>query len=187
MSVGFLVPPEAAVIWRGPKKNGMIKQFLRDVDWGELDVLLVDSPPGTSDEHLSIVQLLSSSLSGAVIVSTPQEVALLDVRKEISFCRRVGLRVLGVVENMAEFVCPKCSKSSVIFPPTSGGVREMCAQMNVPFLGTIPLDPRIGKAIDEGADFFEEFGESPIGNAYKGIAAEMIKNCECSTEQPMEN
>lgn len=103
MSVGFMLPhPDEAVIWRGPRKNGLIKQFLKDVDWGELDYLVVDAPPGTSDEHISIAQyLLATGVDGAVIVTTPQEVALADVRKEISFCRKVGIRVLGVVENMS--------------------------------------------------------------------------------------
>lgn len=110
MSIGFLLPSlEDAVIWRGPKKNGMIKQFLRDVDWEELEFLLVDTPPGTSDEHLSIVQYLKpAGLSGAIIVTTPQEVSLLDVRKEITFCKKVGVPIIGVVENMSGFVCPKC-------------------------------------------------------------------------------
>ena len=111
MSIGFMLPNKTdAVIWRGPRKNGLIKQFLTDVDWGALDYLVVDCPPGTSDEHLSIVEYLSQShLLGAVIVTTPQEVALLDVRKEVSFCRKVGVRVLGVVENMSYFQCPHCN------------------------------------------------------------------------------
>ncbi|XP_010781811.1 cytosolic Fe-S cluster assembly factor nubp1 isoform X3 [Notothenia coriiceps] len=110
MSIGFLLSsPDDAVIWRGPKKNGMIKQFLRDVDWGELDYLIVDTPPGTSDEHLSIVQYLSSThIDGAVIITTPQEVSLQDVRKEIRFCQKVKLPIIGVVENMSGFVCPSC-------------------------------------------------------------------------------
>eukprot|EP00271_Cylindrocystis_brebissonii_P001417 TRINITY_DN11678_c0_g1_i2.p1 TRINITY_DN11678_c0_g1~~TRINITY_DN11678_c0_g1_i2.p1 ORF type:complete len:394 (-),score=84.93 TRINITY_DN11678_c0_g1_i2:133-1314(-) len=104
MSIGFLLPdPDEAVVWRGPRKNGLIKQFVRDVNWGELDYLIVDAPPGTSDEHISIVQFLQSShLDGAIIVTTPQDVAIIDVRKEITFCRKVNLRVLGVVENMSE-------------------------------------------------------------------------------------
>jgi len=101
MSVGFMLnDPNEAVIWRGPKKNGLIKQFLRDVDWGELDYLVVDTPPGTSDEHLSIVQYLKETgIDGAILVTTPQEVALMDVRKEINFCKKVGIPILGVVEN----------------------------------------------------------------------------------------
>lgn len=127
MSVGFMLQdPSEAVIWRGPKKNGLIKQFLRDVDWGELDYLVVDTPPGnavmcivlkvsgTSDEHLSIVQYLKEAkITGAVVVTTPQEVALMDVRKEINFCKKVGVPVIGVVENMSGFVCPKCSVRSL--------------------------------------------------------------------------
>ncbi|EPB75928.1 hypothetical protein ANCCEY_04989 [Ancylostoma ceylanicum] len=111
-----------AVIWRGARKNGMIKQFLRDVDWGEVDYLLIDTPPGTSDEHISLVQFLlqAGSLDGAIIVSTPQEVSLLDVRKEVSFCHKTKVPILGVIENMAKFVCPHCNHTSVLFPSTTG-------------------------------------------------------------------
>ena len=116
---------DAALIWRGPKKNGLIKQLVRDVDWGELEVLLVDTPPGTTDEHLSIVQLAGAGLDGAVIVTTPQEISLQDVRKGINFCSKAKLRVLGVVENMAEFVCPKCHLSSTILPSSTGGADKL--------------------------------------------------------------
>ncbi|KAK2097604.1 hypothetical protein P7K49_023055 [Saguinus oedipus] len=145
MSVGFLLSsPDDAVIWRGPKKNGMIKQFLRDVDWGEVDYLIVDTPPGTSDEHLSVVQYLAAAhIDGAVIITTPQEVSLQDVRKEISFCRKVKLPIIGVVENMSGFICPKCKKESQIFPPTTGGAELMCKDLEVPLLGRVPLDPLI--------------------------------------------
>ena len=116
MSIQFMLPgQDDAIIWRGPKKNGLIKQFLRDVDWGKLDFLLVDTPPGTSDEHLSINTYLKGTnggVDGAVIVTTPQEVSLLDVRKEINFCRKAGIKVLGVVENMSGFVCPNCEVRS---------------------------------------------------------------------------
>merc|ERR1711973_853671 len=127
MSVGFLLSsPTDAVIWRGPKKNGLIKQFLRDVDWGDLECLLVDTPPGTSDEHLSIVQYLSASgLDGALIITTPQEVALLDVRKEVDFCKKVNLPILGFVENMSSFKCGKCAHESIIWPALSGGAEKM--------------------------------------------------------------
>jgi Mrp family chromosome partitioning ATPase len=105
-----------AVIWRGPKKNGLIKQFLRDVDWGDLDFLLCDTPPGTSDEHLSAIQLLTESqIDGAILVTTPQEVALLDVRREIQFCQKAGVKILGLVENMSGFICPNCTFESQIF------------------------------------------------------------------------
>ena len=122
MSVQFMLPNrDDAVIWRGPKKNGLIKKFLMDVQWGELDFLVVDTPPGTSDEHLSVNSFLKASgVDGAVLVSTPQEVSLLDVRKEIDFCRKAGIRILGIVENMSGFVCPGCKHQSLIFRPKIG-------------------------------------------------------------------
>ncbi|KAJ1557712.1 Cytosolic Fe-S cluster assembly factor nubp1, partial [Nowakowskiella sp. JEL0078] len=145
MSIGFMLQnQDDAVIWRGPKKNGLIKQFLKDVDYGELDFLIVDTPPGTSDEHLSVVQYLSQSgIDGAVVITTPQEVSLQDVRKEINFCKKVKIPILGVVENMAGFVCPNCKNTSAIFAPTTGGARKMAEDAKVPFLGSIPIDPRI--------------------------------------------
>ncbi|KAG8558380.1 hypothetical protein GDO81_016966 [Engystomops pustulosus] len=163
MSVGFLLgSPDDAVIWRGPKKNGMIKQFLRDVDWGEVDFLIVDTPPGTSDEHLSVIQYLSGAhIDGAVIITTPQEVSLQDVRKEINFCLKVKLPIIGVVENMSGFICPKCKNESQIFPPTTGGAEKMCSDLGIPLLGRVPLDPNIGKSCDTGKSFFTEIPDSP--------------------------
>ncbi|KAK7112718.1 cytosolic Fe-S cluster assembly factor nubp1-like [Littorina saxatilis] len=179
MSVGFLLKgPEDAVIWRGPRKNGLIKQFLRDVDWGELDFLLIDTPPGTSDEHLSVVQYLNGAgIDGAIVLTTPQEVSLLDVRKEINFCQRVELPVIGVVENMSMFVCPKCKKDSIIFPATTGGGEKMAADFNIPFLGRLPLDPRIGKCCDEGKSFLEEVPDSPATDAFKSIIEKIRDYC----------
>ncbi|XP_076323296.1 NUBP iron-sulfur cluster assembly factor 1 [Tachypleus tridentatus] len=178
MSVGFLLASlDDAVIWRGPKKNGLIKQFLRDVDWGDLDYLLIDTPPGTSDEHLSIVQYLKgSNVDGAVIVTTPQEISLLDVRKEINFCRKVGIPIIGVIENMSGFVCPKCKTESQIFPPTTGGAEKMAAEMNVPFLGKIPLDSQIGKSCDEGKSFLREVPDSPAAKAYHMILKRIVNS-----------
>jgi Mrp family chromosome partitioning ATPase len=171
MSVGFMLPSASdAVMWRGPRKNGLIAQFLRDVDWGALDFLLVDTPPGTSDEHLSVVQFLKEAgIDGAVVVTTPQEVALQDVRREIDFCRKVGVRVLGVVENMAGFVCPKCHGKSEIFKPSTGGARRMAEEMGVEMLGSVPLDPRIGKSADYGVSFLDEYPDSPATEAYLAI------------------
>ncbi|KAI1883970.1 hypothetical protein AGOR_G00221570 [Albula goreensis] len=179
MSIGFLLSsPDDAVIWRGPKKNGMIKQFLRDVDWGELDYLIVDTPPGTSDEHLSIVQYLSSAqIDGAVIITTPQEVSLQDVRKEIRFCQKVKLPIIGVVENMSGFICPKCKNTSQIFPPTTGGAQKMCADLNLPLLGSIPLDPRIGRSCDEGRSFLQHVPDSPAASAYEQIIQSIKDYC----------
>ncbi|KAJ1562383.1 cytosolic Fe-S cluster assembly factor nbp35, partial [Cladochytrium tenue] len=171
MSIGFLLPnPDDAIIWRGPKKNGMIKQFLKDVDWGDLDYLVIDTPPGTSDEHLSLVQYLSEAgVDGAVVVTTPQDVSCADVRRELGFCRRAGVRVLGVVENMAGFVCPRCGGESVVFPASSGGGRALAAELAVPFLGSIPLDPRIGKSCDYGDSFLDQYKDSPAYTSYMSI------------------
>jgi len=148
MSIGFLLPSrDDAVIWRGPMKYQMIKQFIKDVQWGSLDFLIVDSPPGTGDEPLSVVQLLGKA-DGAIIVTTPQELALADVRKGINFCRSLDLPVLGVLENMSGFVCPKCGERTDIFK--SGGGKDMAARMAVPFLGKIPIDPEVVRACDLG-------------------------------------
>jgi len=178
MSVGFMLSDSnEAVIWRGPKKNGLIKQFLRDVYWGDLDYLIVDTPPGTSDEHLSITQYLkSTNPDGAIIVTTPQEVALMDVRKEINFCKKVGLPIIGVVENMSGFVCPNCKNESQIFPPTTGGAEKMAKDMEVPFLGRIPLDPRIARSCDEGKFYLNEFPDSPATKAFQNIFQGIITN-----------
>ncbi|KAI9834918.1 MAG: cytosolic Fe-S cluster assembly factor nbp35 [Sclerophora amabilis] len=171
MSVQFMLPNrDDAVIWRGPKKNGLIKQFLKDVEWGDLDYLLVDTPPGTSDEHLSVNSLLKESgVDGAVLVTTPQEVALLDVRKEIDFCAKAGIRILGVVENMSGFVCPKCAHRSQIFRPSTGGARRMAKDAGIPFLGAVPLDPRIGMACDYGESFFDAYPDSPACVALRDV------------------
>lgn len=169
---------DAAVIWRGPKKNGLIKQFLKDVEWGELDYLVVDTPPGTSDEHLSITQYLKGTgVDGAIIVTTPQEVSLLDVRKEINFCVKTGVPVLGVVENMAGFVCPKCTHESQIFKPSTGGAAKMAEEMKVPFLGSVPLDPRLARCCDEGKNFLREFPDSPATVAIMACVSQIRKRC----------
>lgn len=163
MSCGFLLGSlDDAVIWRGPKKNSMIKQFLMDVDWGHLDYLIIDTPPGTSDEHISVVNYLKQTdlpnLDGALMVTTPQEVSLMDVRKQIDFCQRTGIRILGVVENMAKFICPKCSRDSTIFPSTSGGVQKLASDFCLKVLGSLPLNPLIGQYCDSGSSIFDNSG-----------------------------
>ncbi|XP_053607076.1 cytosolic Fe-S cluster assembly factor Nubp1 homolog [Plodia interpunctella] len=180
MSIGFLLSsPDDAVIWRGPKKNGMIKQFLSEVDWGELDYLLIDTPPGTSDEHLSSVQYLSATaLAGAVLVSTAPELALLDVRKELALCAALGVRVLGVVENMALFVCPNCGTRSEIFPATTGGVGQMCAELGVRLLGSLPLEPALARCCDRGLDCLAELPRSPAVLALRDIADKIVAAVE---------
>ncbi|KAG2076834.1 P-loop containing nucleoside triphosphate hydrolase protein [Suillus decipiens] len=149
MSVGFLLKKKGdSVVWRGPKKNAMIRQFLSDVRWGELDYLVVDTPPGTSDEHLSLIEHLAPvhSRLSAVIVTTPQAVALLDAMKCLSFTRAVALPVLGLIENMSGYVCPCCGDVSNVF--STGGGAEMARQEGVPFLGSMPIDTELVTLLD---------------------------------------
>ena len=184
MSIGFLLgSPSDAVIWRGPKKNGMIRQFLSDVDWGNLDYLIMDTPPGTSDEHLSATSYLKDAvITGAIIVTTPQQVALLDVRKEIDFCRKVNVPILGVIENMSIFVCPNCKDSVEIFPASRGGGRGMAQDLDVDFLGSLPLDPRLARCCDEGRNFLTQVPESPTVLALQKIVQKIAEKCEGKNE-----
>ena len=154
MSMGFLVPPGEAVVWRGPMLHGAITQFLRDTNWGELDYLIIDMPPGTGDIALTLSQLLP--LTGAVIVCTPQDVALLDAVKAIAMFRKVSIPVLGMVENMSYFLCPDCGRRYDIFG--SGGARRRAAELNIPFLGEVPIQMSIREHGDAGqtARDFEE-------------------------------
>ena len=167
MSLGFLLKnQDDAVIWRGPMKMGVIKQFLTDVEWGDLDYLIVDAPPGTGDEPLSLCQLIQP-LDGAVIVTTPQRVAAVDVRKSISFCRQVHVPVLGVIENMSGFVCPKCGEITQILP--AGGGKIIATDMKVPFLGAIPMDPAIAQSGDDGQAFIHHYASSPTAKLMHDI------------------
>jgi Mrp family chromosome partitioning ATPase len=167
ISVGFLLNhQDDPVIWRGPMKMSVIRQFIEDVDWGDLDLLVIDSPPGTGDEPLSVCQLIPD-LDGAVVVTTPQKVAAADVRKSISFCREVGVKVLGVIENMSGFACPKCGEVTPIL--RAGGGRIMAEQMHVPFLGSIPVDPLIAESGDEGKAFVESAAGSPAAGVFLEI------------------
>jgi ATP-binding protein involved in chromosome partitioning len=179
MSIGFLLPStDDAVIWRGPMKYQMIKQFLKDVEWGPLDYLIIDSPPGTGDEPLSIIQLLENA-DGAVVVTTPQEVALSDVRKSITFCRSLNLPVLGVLENMSGFVCPKCGERTDIFK--AGGGENMALTMNVPFLGRIPIDPQIVEACDSGQPYVDKYRQSRAAQAFDEAVTLLVgSDSECS-------
>ncbi len=173
MSIGFLLRDrDDAVIWRGPMKMGAIKQFLKDVDWGDLDYLIIDSPPGTGDEPLSVCQL-AAPVDGAVIVTTPQDVATADVRRSIGFCRQLDLRVIGVVENMSGFACPKCGAVTDIFK--SGGGELMAADMGVPFLGRIPIDPAVGEACDDGTPFVYHYGRTETAKAFARMVAPILE------------
>jgi len=156
MSIGFLVGGrDQPIIWRGPMKFSMIRQFLADVDWGELDLLVIDCPPGTGDEPLSVVQLIRDA-DGAIVVTTPQKLAVDDVRRAVTFCRELSLPILGVIENMSGFACPKCGEVSEVFG--SGGGESMAADMQIPFIGRIPIDPRISASGDAGRPAVAEAG-----------------------------
>ncbi len=172
MSIAFFLPRmDDAVIWRGPRKMHVIKQFLRDVVWGPLDFLVVDAPPGTGDEPLSVAQLIDHA-DGAVIVTTPQEVALTAVRRSITFCRRLELPVLGVVENMSGFVCPHCGELVEVFG--AGGGERMAASMGVPFLGGIPLEPRIAGASDQGLPLVTALADTAAAQAFDAVVEPIL-------------
>jgi ATP-binding protein involved in chromosome partitioning len=181
MSLGLLLRNQnEAVIWRGPAKHGVITQFLTSVEWGELDYLIVDCPPGTGDEPLSVIQLLEG-INGAIIVTTPQDVALNDVRKSVTFCKQVKLPVIGVVENMSGFVCPHCGEGVDIFK--SGGGKRMADEMNVPFLGRIPLDPAMVSSGDKGEPFIEHQAPSPTALAFGEIVATVAAWCDLGNDR----
>lgn len=164
VSMGFLLKDnESPVIWRGPLKMGAIRQFLEEVDWGELDYLIIDSPPGTGDEPLSIAQLIKD-IDGVIVVTTPQEVALLDSRKAVNFARQLKVPVLGIVENMSGFVCPHCGKKTDLFK--TGGGQKAAQEMKVPFLGKVPFEPEIVRSGDEGKPFAWEQEESAAGGVF---------------------
>lgn len=167
ISLGFfLKEQDEAVIWRGPMKTGVITQFIRDVAWGDLDYLIVDSPPGTGDEPLSVCQTLEDA-DGAIIVTTPQKVAAVDVRKSISFCRQINLPILGVIENMSGFVCPSCGVTTAVFQ--SGGGKLMAEEMGIPFLGSVPIDPQIAEAGDSGVAFLQRYAESTTARLFESL------------------
>lgn len=174
MSVGSLLEKgDSAIIWRGPRKTGLIKQFLKDTFWGRLDFLIFDTPPGTSDEHLTVVKALKDvKPDGAVVVSTPQDLALATIRKELNFCRTMGLKVLGIVENMSGFVCPHCQECSDLF--SAGGARRLADEYGFLFLGSIPLDQNLCLCCEEGSNVFETFPESPAGRSLYSIASILI-------------
>ncbi len=184
MSVGFLMQnKDEAVIWRGPLKYSIIKQFLRDVEWGELDYLIIDSPPGTGDEPLSIAQLLTG-IDGAIVVTTPQDLAVDDVRKSITFCRTVKLPVLGVIENMSGFVCPHCGKITELFK--SGGGEAMAAEMGIPFLGRIPIDPKVVESSDIGISFMKHYPKSKTAESFRNVVKTMLELPEISRSSDKE-
>ncbi len=158
---------DAPVIWRGPMKVQAIRQFIADMDWGDLDYLIIDAPPGTGDEPLTVAQTISDAC--AVVVTTPQQVALADVRKSLNFCKQLEMDVVGIVENMSGFVCPKCSETVEIFK--SGGGQEIADDFNLRFLGKVPLDPRVVIGGDDGTPFLSSDSDSPATKAFQGVVS----------------
>ncbi|MBN2022223.1 MAG: Mrp/NBP35 family ATP-binding protein [Pirellulales bacterium] len=173
MSMGFLLASgRDAVIWRGPRKYGAIQQFLKDVFWGPLDYLVVDSPPGTGDEPLSVAQLVGGGAE-AVVVTTPQRVAIADVRRCVAFCEAVSLPVRGIVENMSGLDCPHCGKRVDLFG--SGGGRALAEEMGVPFLGAIPIDPAVVVSGDAGAIPSDPAGQTPAARAFDAVVGAILE------------
>ncbi|KAB7505660.1 Cytosolic Fe-S cluster assembly factor NUBP2 [Armadillidium nasatum] len=173
----FLDSKNDAVIWRGPKKNAMIKQLLTNIAW-DVDYLIIDTPPGTSDEHISVMEnIRDCPVKGAVLVTTPQMVAVDDVTRELTFCRRTGIKVLGIIENMSGFVCPNCSECSNIF--ATGGGQKLAEKYSVPFLGKVPIDPSLTKCLETGESYLERFSQSEGSKIMKNVA-------ECFTKKEME-
>ena len=158
-----------AVIWRGPLKMHVVRQFLSHVDWGNLDFLLIDCPPGTGDEPLSVVQTIPGT--EAIIVTTPQEVSLADVRKSINFCKTVTLPVFGLIENMSGLVCPHCEAPMDLFG--TGGGEKTALTMGIPFLGRIPFDPRMVECADNGESYLDRYPDGEVAQSYKAIAEKM--------------
>jgi Mrp family chromosome partitioning ATPase len=167
----FTPNKDDAIIWRGPLKFSAIKQFIGEVDWKDLDFLIIDSPPGTGDEPLTVAQTISDAK--AVIVTTPQEVALADVRKSINFCKTVKMKIFGLLENMSGFSCPHCSETINLFG--SGGGEKTALQMGIPFLGKIPFDPQMVTCGDTGACYQEIHADSEVTKAYAEVADSMAK------------
>ena len=181
MSIGFLLRSDNdAVIWRGPMKHNIINNFVSNVAWGEIDYLVVDCPPGTGDEPLSIVQLIPG-IDGAVVITTPQQLSVIDVKKCVTFCRQLNVPVLGVIENMAGFVCPSCGQKTEIFTGRDG--KEIADELNTPFLGDIPLDPYLALTSDIGKPLIYSDTESPTKKAMQAAFEAMLKNIEIPKTQ----
>jgi ATP-binding protein involved in chromosome partitioning len=172
VSIDFFLPEQKTpTIWRGPLKMTAIRQFLSEIVWGELDILFIDLPPGTGDEPLSVAQLLPN-IDGVVIVTMPSELSRAVVKKAIAFSRRVGMPIIGVVENMSGFICPTCGDKIDIFQ--SGGGKKMAEETGVLFLGSIPIDPKVGVDSDKGSPFVIEHADSPAAKAF----VEIVKKVE---------
>ncbi len=180
ISMGFLLDEKQPVIWRGPMIVGALKQFITDVDWGELDYLLVDLPPGTGDIQLTLTQTVP--LAGAVIVSTPQAVALMDARRSVAMFAKVNVPIFGIVENMSEFVCPSCGHVESIFG--RGGAEREAAALAVPFLGSVPLEPGVRAAGDDGTPIVISAPHSRSALAFRAVAEKVAQRASIAALEP---
>lgn len=174
MSMGLLVDPETAMVWRGPMIMSAITQMISDVDWGQLDLLLVDMPPGTGDAQLALAQ--GTNLSGAIVVSTPQDLALVDARRGITMFNKVDVPTLGIIENMSQFICPDCGSTHAIFG--EGGARREAARLGVPFLGALPLSMELRSASDAGKPILARDPDGPLGRLYQDMARSVMSALE---------
>jgi ATP-binding protein involved in chromosome partitioning len=165
------VGKDEAIIWRGPIKYSAIRQFIGDVEWGDLDFLVIDSPPGTGDEPLTVAQTITDAK--AIIVTTPQEVSLADVRKSINFCKTVNLEIFGLIENMSGLACPHCGEMLELFG--CGGGERTAKALSIPFLGKIPFDPKVVSCGDSGTSFLEQYKDSPVTHAFSKIAEKLME------------
>ena len=188
MSIGLLLETlDDPVIWCGPRKYGMIRQFLKDVVWGRLDYLVIDSPPGTGDEPLSIAQLVGAD-AAAVIVTTPQDLSIADVRRSVSFCNALSLPILGIIENMSGYVCEHCGQRSDLFK--AGGGEALAAELGLQLLGRIPIDPHVVVSGDAGTPFASEVTNFPAAKAFECVVQNILAfdaDVECSTKSEHEH
>ncbi|NMX23189.1 Mrp/NBP35 family ATP-binding protein [Dissulfurirhabdus thermomarina] len=183
MSVEPLLPDkDSAVMWRGPMKMSAIRQFIYDIEWGKLDYLVIDAPPGTGDEPMTVAQIIPDAY--AVVVTTPQEVSILDVRKSISFCRHVNMPVLGIVENMSGMICPHCGKAIDVFK--RGGGERLAEELGVPFLGRVPVDPRIVTTGDAGKPMMAAYPNSHTAEAMGKVVQRVINATQMMALQQRE-
>ncbi|KAJ1527427.1 hypothetical protein ONE63_007409 [Megalurothrips usitatus] len=181
MSIGFLLKDrDDSVVWRGPKKNAIIKQFLSDVYWQDIDFLIIDTPPGTSDEHITVMENLKDlPCDGALLVTTSQAVSVEDCMKELSFCKKANIPVLGVLENLSGFVCPVCSECTNIF--SSGGGKSLADLTNVPFLGRLPIDPSLGECGEKGKSCISVNPNSPAAKVFQDLVQTISEKSKVSS------